>query len=83
MSRAVRTGHWGRHSFVGSPGIGADSMARNTRKKEIPPFAASPVNLAGVMPSEISQTEEDKQWIVSLLRARLKKVKPLETRSGQ
>lgn len=32
LSRAVRTGHCERHSFIGLPGVRADSMAWDTQE---------------------------------------------------
>ena len=46
-----------------------------TRRKEILPFAARWMDLEGIMLSEISQTEKDKYWMLSLLYVESKKAK--------
>ena len=38
-----------------------------TKKNEILPFATTQTNLEGIMFSEISQTEKDKYYIISLI----------------
>ena len=37
------------------------------KKKQILPFAATWMDLEGIMPSEISQTEKDKYCMISLI----------------
>ena len=37
------------------------------KMNEIMPFAATWMDLEGIMPSEISQTEKDKYYMVSLI----------------
>lgn len=46
---------------------------KNTRKKKILPFEARQMNLEGIMINEMSHTEKDKYYMLSLILWNLKK----------
>lgn len=45
------------------------------KKNEMPPFVTTGMDLEGIMLSKVSQTEEDKYWMISLIYRILKKTK--------